>query len=157
MGELLFFHFRVTNVKVIYEKKNPHKHHSSNVLEPLEIETIPYNSKMFYNSMFWGCPSILKSSSGTDMLSNRCESITFLFRGYIPFGFRDIQVQSFDYVTSSYLRWWACSQTLAILAALVDTLAWAVVDSWKMKLVFQSKLPLTTGLPKPTKNWSRIA
>ena len=107
--------------------------------------------------MFWGCPGILKSSSGTDMLSNRCESIAFLFMGYIPFGFRDIQVQSFDYVTSSCLRWWACSQTLAILAALVDTLTWAVVDSWKMKLVFLSKLPFITGLPKPTKNWSRIA
>ena len=40
MGELLFFHFRVPNVKLINEK-NPFKYYSLNALEPLEIDTTP--------------------------------------------------------------------------------------------------------------------
>ena len=40
MGDLLLFHFRVTNVKLINEK-NPISI-SSNVRKPLEISTIPY-------------------------------------------------------------------------------------------------------------------
>ena len=27
-----------------------------------------------YNSMYWGCPGILKSSGGMDVISNRWES-----------------------------------------------------------------------------------
>ena len=44
MVKLSFFHFRVTNVKLRYEKKF-HKYYYSNVREPLEIDTIPYISK----------------------------------------------------------------------------------------------------------------
>ena len=40
MGELLFFHFRVTNVKLINEKKCL-KYYSSNVRERLEIDYTP--------------------------------------------------------------------------------------------------------------------
>ena len=40
MGALLFSHFRVTNVKLINEKKFP-KCCSFNAREPLEIDTTP--------------------------------------------------------------------------------------------------------------------
>ena len=40
MGELLFFHFQVTNVKLIHEKKS-FKYYSSNVRERLEIDKTP--------------------------------------------------------------------------------------------------------------------
>ena len=43
MDELLLFYFRVTNVKLINEKN--HEYYTSNVCEPLEIDTIPYISK----------------------------------------------------------------------------------------------------------------
>ena len=73
------------------------------------------------NSMSWGCPVILKSSSDLDVVSNRSESIRSLFRGYIPVGARDIQVQSCNHVTSSYLICSACSQILAFLTAFINT------------------------------------
>ena len=41
-------------------------------------------------SMSWGCPDMLKSRSGMDVVSNRWESIMPLFRGYIPLGPRYI-------------------------------------------------------------------
>ena len=44
MGELLFFHFRVTKVKLINEKKS-FKYYSSNVCERLEIDNTPSISK----------------------------------------------------------------------------------------------------------------
>ena len=40
---------------------------------------------------------------------------------YIPIGFRDIYIQKFWNMTSSYLQKWACSQILAFLAAFIDT------------------------------------
>ena len=40
--------------------------------------------------MSWGCPGMLKSSSGMDVVSNRWESIISLFRDYIAIGSRDI-------------------------------------------------------------------
>ena len=40
MGELFFSHVRVTNVKLINEKKSP-KYYSLNVREALEIVTTP--------------------------------------------------------------------------------------------------------------------
>ena len=40
MDELLFFHFWVTNVKLINEKKS-FKYYSSNVRERLEIDNTP--------------------------------------------------------------------------------------------------------------------
>ena len=43
------------------------------------------------------------------------ESIRSLFRGYISLGSREIQVKSFDYVTSSDLKWSTCSQTWVFL------------------------------------------
>ena len=69
--------------------------------------------------MSWGSSGMLKSRSGMDAISNRSESIRFLIGGYIPSW--DIQFQSFDHVTSSYLKWLACSQILAFQAVLIDT------------------------------------
>ena len=70
MGELLLFHFRVTNVKLI-NKKNP-----INITVPMFVN--PYKSIPFlillrtsYNSMSWGCPNMLKSRSDMDVVSNR--------------------------------------------------------------------------------------
>ena len=41
MGELLHFPFRVTNMKLINEKKS-YKCYRSNVRKPLEIDIVPY-------------------------------------------------------------------------------------------------------------------
>ena len=89
MGELLFSHFRVPNVKLINEK-NP-----LNIAVWISVN--PSKSILFlrflrtsYKSMSWGCPGMLKSNSGMDVISSRWESITSLFRGYIPLGFRDM-------------------------------------------------------------------
>ena len=41
MGELLFFHFRVTNVKLIDKKKPFTYYYSSNIRERLEIDDTP--------------------------------------------------------------------------------------------------------------------
>ena len=68
--------------------------------------------------MSWGCPDMLESSSDLDVISNRSESIRSLFKGYIPLDARDIQVQSFNHLASSYLKWCACSQILAFLTSL---------------------------------------
>ena len=64
MGELLFFHFRVTNVKLIDEKN------SLNIAAPMSANPWKLISlcrflRTSYNSMYWGCPGILKS--GSDM------------------------------------------------------------------------------------------
>ena len=59
--------------------------------------------------MSWGFPGILKSKSGMDVVSNRWESVSSFIKSYIPLDSRDIQVQSFDHVTSNYLKWWARS------------------------------------------------
>ena len=48
-----------------------------------------------YNSMSCGCPVILKSMSGMDVVSNRWESVISSLRGYIPLGSRDIYIQKF--------------------------------------------------------------
>ena len=64
-----------------------------------------YHSLFFlrtsYSSMSWGFSGMLKCRSDMDVVSNRWEPIWFLFRGYISLGSRDIQVQSFDPMTSS--------------------------------------------------------
>ena len=109
MGELLFFQFRVTNVKLINEK-NPF-----NITVWISMnayKSIPLLKflRTYYNSIFWGCQGMLKSRSNMDVVSNRCESIRSFFRGYIPLGATDIQVQSFSHLTSSYLNWCTCSQ-----------------------------------------------
>ena len=87
--------------------------------------------------MSWGCSGMFKSWSGMDVVSNRWEFIKSLFRGHIPLGSRDIQVQSFDHVTSSYLKWWVFSQILTFLAALTDKLPWTLADTWKVKPIFE--------------------
>ena len=46
MGELLFVHYTVKNVKLINEKKS-FKYYSSNVRERLEINHTPWISKNF--------------------------------------------------------------------------------------------------------------
>ena len=72
--------------------------------------------KTAYNSMSCGCPGILKSRSGMDVVSNRWESIISLFKGYIALGSRDIWILKFWNVTSSYLQYWVCSQILVFHA-----------------------------------------
>ena len=57
-----------------------------------------------YNSMSWGYLGMLKSRSDMDVVYNRRKSIRSLFRGYIPFGAGDIQVQNFNHLISSYLK-----------------------------------------------------
>ena len=57
--------------------------------------------------MSWGCPGLLKSRSGMDMVSKKWETLKSLFRGYFPLGSWDIQAliaQIFDHVTSSNLQ-----------------------------------------------------
>ena len=82
-----------------------------------------------YNSMSWGCSGMLKSRSDMDVVYNRRKSIRSLFRGYIPFGAGDIQVQNFNHLISSYLKWCACSQILAFLTVLMKT--------WNVKTIFE--------------------
>ena len=75
MGDLLLFHFRVTNVKLINEKKS-HKYYSSNVREPLEINSL-FFLRTSYNSMSWDFPGKFKCRSDMDVVSNRWEPIRF--------------------------------------------------------------------------------
>ena len=89
MGALLFSDFRVTNVKLINEK------YSLNITvlmsaNPQKSILLLRYLKTSYNSMSWGWPGMLKIMSCMDVISNRWESIISLFRGYIPFGSRDI-------------------------------------------------------------------
>ena len=79
--------------------------------------------------MSWGFPGMLKRRSGKDVVSNEWECIKFAFRGSIPLGSRDIQVQSFGHITSSYLKLLACSRMLVFLAALINMLSWTLADT----------------------------
>ena len=72
---------------------------------------------------------MLKSRGGMDVVSNRRESIISLFSDYIHRGSRDIKIQKFWNVTSSYQQYWACSQLLAFLAAFIDTLPSTLVNT----------------------------
>ena len=127
MFKLLFFRFRVTNSRLKNKKmklinevvkwKKLLKYYSLNVREPLESILLLRFQRTSYNCITWGCPGILKSSSGMDVISNRWEFITSLFRDYIPIGYRDILIQKFWNVISRYLQEWAWSQTLDFLAA----------------------------------------
>ena len=103
MVNLLFFHFRVTNVKLI-DEKNPLNITVRMFANPYKLISLLTLLKTSYNSMSWGCPGMLKSRSDMDVVSNRWESIRSLFKGYIPHGARDIQVQCFNHLTSSYLK-----------------------------------------------------
>ena len=47
--------------------------------------------------MSWGRPGMFKSRSGMDIVSNGSESIISLFRGYIPFGFRNSKMLKRDF------------------------------------------------------------
>ena len=58
MGELLFFHFPVTNVKLINEKKS-FKYYSSNVCERLEIDKTPSIS----TNLLTVCPGVAQVCS----------------------------------------------------------------------------------------------
>ena len=79
--------------------------------------------------MSCGFPGMLKSRSDMDVISNTWESIKSLLSGYISLGARDIQVQSFNQLTSSYLRWYACSQIITFLTVFINT--------WKVKSIFE--------------------
>ena len=47
--------------------------------------------------MSWGRPGMFKSRNDMDLVSNRWESIISLFRGYIPFGFRNSKMLKRDF------------------------------------------------------------
>ena len=84
-----------------------------NVGEPLEIDTLLLRFlRTSYNRVSWGCPGILKSRSGMDMISNRWESIISLFRNCIPIGSRDISIKKRWNVTFSGFVWLLCFQGL---------------------------------------------
>ena len=72
-------------MKLIYEKS------------PLNITVL----RISYNSMSLGFQSMLENRSDMDVISNRCKSIRPLLSSDIPLGARDIQVQSFNHLTSS--------------------------------------------------------
>ena len=117
MGELLFFHFRVTNVNFI-NKKN-----SLNITVRMSVnpkKSIPHLkiSKNLLKQYVLGLPRYAQKQEWHDVVSNRWEFIWSLFRGHIPLSARDIQVQSFNHLTFSYLKWCACSQMLAFLTSL---------------------------------------
>ena len=103
MGELLFLHFSVTNVKLIDEKNllNITVRMSVN---PQKLIPLLRFLRTTNNSTSWGCPGMLKSSSDLDVVSDRWESTRSLFKGYIPLDARDIQVKSSNNLTSSYLK-----------------------------------------------------
>ena len=154
MVELLFFQFRVMNVKSINEK-NPFNITvwiSMNAYKSIPLLKFLRNS---YNSISWGCQGMLKNRSDMDVVSNRWESIRSLFRGYIPLGARDIQVQSFNHRTSCNLNWCVCSKIFLSNVLKVKNI---FEIPKKIKLV-----PLITGLPKPAwlrkwfrNNWLRM-
>ena len=89
MGVTLFSHIQVTNMKLINEKISLNITVSMLVNSQKSILLLRF-LRTCYNSMYQGCPGILKSSSGIDVVSNRWQSIISLFRDYIPFGSRDI-------------------------------------------------------------------
>ena len=95
MDELLFFHFRVTNVKLINEK-SPLNIAVRTSVNPWKSITLLRFLRTSYNSMSWGFPGMLKSRIDLDVVSNSWESIRSFFRRCIPLGARDIQAQSFN-------------------------------------------------------------
>ena len=64
-------------------------------VNPLKSTLLHRFLRTSYNSMPLGCPGRLKSRSGMDVVSNRWQPIISFFRGYIPHGSRDIQIQEF--------------------------------------------------------------
>ena len=78
MGELLLFHFRVTNVKLINKKI------FLITLIMIIITIIFIILRTSYNIMFLAFPGMLKSRSGMNGVSNRWESFRSLFRGFFP-------------------------------------------------------------------------
>ena len=70
--------------------------------------------------MSWGYPGMLKSRSDMDVVFNTWESIGCLLSGYIHLGAKDIQVQSYNHLTSSYLEWCACSHIFAFPTAIIN-------------------------------------
>ena len=89
-----------------------------NVREPSKSILVLRFLRTSYNSRSLGCPGILKSSTGTDVISKRQKS-TYLCLGTASllvtetFKFKNFKFK----VTSSYLQYWACSQILAFLTA----------------------------------------
>ena len=134
MGALLFSHIRVTNVKLINEKN------SLNITvwmfaKPQRLILLLRFLRTSHKSLSWGWPGMSKSSSGMDVVSNRWKSIISSFRDYSPIGFRDIYIQKFWNVTSSYLQQWASSQILTffslliLLPVFIDMLTWTLVNT----------------------------
>ena len=70
MGEILFFYFRVANVKLINGKKS-FKYYSSNTVNAWKSITLLRSLRTPYDSMSWGLPGMLKSRSDLDVVSNR--------------------------------------------------------------------------------------
>ena len=49
-----------------------------------------------YNNMPWGCPGMIKSRNGMDVVSNRWEFIISLFRSYILLGSQIFKFKHFE-------------------------------------------------------------
>ena len=136
------FFFSLSSYKPKMDKgKQCYKYYSSNVREPLEINTI-LCSKV---GVVW------MSSPTNGNLSGLTLGATSL-----TLGSRDVHVQSFDHVTSSHLKWWAYCQILAFLTALIDTLSCRYL---KVKPILEmpewiKPLLLKTGWLKPTWLWT---
>ena len=88
--------------------------------------------------MSLGFLGMLKSRNDMDVVSyirylswylQYQESIRTLFKDYILLGAWDIQVESFNHLTSSYIKWCACSQISAFPTALINT--------WKKRTIFE--------------------
>ena len=103
MGEILLFHFRVTSAKLINEK-NPINMTVWMFVNPEKSIPFLIFLRTSYNIIPLGFPGMLNSRSDMDVVSNRWRSIRYFFRGCISLGSRDIQVQSFDHVTSYSLN-----------------------------------------------------
>ena len=113
-----------------------------------------------YNSMSWDCPGMLKSTSSMEVVSNRWESIRSLLRGYIPLGSRNIQVKSFDYVTSSNLKWSVYSQIrVFLLMRYLEHLQILKKSTHLRNCQVNKASSVNSGLAKiclVVNNWSRI-
>ena len=79
--------------------------------------------------MSWGFTGMLKNRSGMHMVSNRWEFVILLLKDYMPIGSRNILIQIFWNVTSSYLQKWACIQILTFLADFIHTLTWTIINT----------------------------
>ena len=122
--------------------------------------------RTFYNSMSWGCPDILKSSSGMDVVSDRWKSIISFVQGRYPYWFqrhlnpkilqRDIQLPTIMAVQSnislsSCLVVEACSTSFRLVLVYFESLQ-ILVQSKGLNICFTAmKVHIKTRIGKETK------